>query len=147
MNGDRGGATGGTRATLLFAAAAFAELLFINAAARHGDFARAGEALVFVPLILLAGVAFFGAVRCFTRLSVALHTRTLWGLAIALRISMFACAPGDDFWRYVWEGRVQTAGENPYLHSPLAPELQRLRDADWPRINHPEVAGDLSARY
>jgi hypothetical protein len=53
---------------------------------------------------------------------------------------MLPCAPGDDFWRYEWEGRVQNAGENPYRFSPGAPELQALRTDSWPRINHPGIA-------
>ena len=65
---------------------------------------------------------------------------TLWALAVALRVAMLACAPGDDFLRYEWEGRVQNAGGNPYLLSPAAPELQRLRTETWAHINHPEVA-------
>src|SRR6185369_1015144 len=47
----------------------------------------------------------------------------------------------DDLYRYVWEGRVVAAGENPYRLAPRAPELERLRDANlYPRINHPELA-------
>ena len=124
----------------VFAVAAGVELLLVHLASAHGDFVRSGEVLAFVPLMLLAGIAFLFAVRCFETVPPVLQSRTLWGLAIALRLTMLACAPGDDFWRYAWEGRVQNAGENPYLHSPAAPELQRLRNENWPRINHPEVA-------
>ncbi len=45
----------------------------------------------------------------------------------------------DDIYRYVWEGRVQSAGANPYMHAPTDPGLEALRDADWERINHPEA--------
>jgi hypothetical protein len=34
----------------------------------------------------------------------------------------------DDLYRYVWDGRVQTAGHNPYAYAPAAPELVPLRD-------------------
>lgn len=124
----------------LFAAAAAAELGLLYAAAGHGDFAKHGEALRFVPLILLASAAFYGAVRWFEAVPASAATRTLWALAIALRLVMFDCAPGDDFWRYAWEGRVQNAGENPYRLSPSAPELEHLRDSSWRLINHPDVA-------
>lgn len=123
-----------------FAAAAGVELALLGAASAHGNFVQHGEALIFVPLVLLAGVAFFCAVRCFETLPAGWHSRTLWALAVALRIAMLPCAPGNDFLRYEWEGRVQNAGENPYVLSPIAPELQRLRTESWPRINHPEVA-------
>lgn len=46
----------------------------------------------------------------------------------------------SDLHRYVWDGRVQAAGESPYRFPPAAPELAALRDdADWPRINRPEA--------
>ena len=47
-------------------------------------------------------------------------------------------APGDDVWRYLWEGRIQTAGFSPYGFAPIAPELESLRDATWGLINHAE---------
>jgi len=47
--------------------------------------------------------------------------------------------PGDDVWRYVWEGEIQVAGFSPYLLAPNAPELEALRTSTWPLINHPEA--------
>jgi hypothetical protein len=50
-------------------------------------------------------------------------------------------ALSDDVYRYVWDGRVQAAGVNPFLHPPASPELAALRDRKiHPRINHPEVS-------
>lgn len=44
----------------------------------------------------------------------------------------------DDIYRYVWDGRVQAAGLNPYLHPPEAKQLSHLRDDTiYPRINRP----------
>jgi len=41
-----------------------------------------------------------------------------------------------DIYRYVWDGRVQAAGINPYRHVPQSPALERLRDPDlFPFIN------------
>jgi alpha-1,6-mannosyltransferase len=41
-----------------------------------------------------------------------------------------------DVYRYVWDGRVQAAGINPYRYVPADPALARLRDAAvYPRIN------------
>lgn len=46
-----------------------------------------------------------------------------------------------DLYRYVWDGRVQNAGTNPYRYIPSAPELSGLRDADiYPRINRSDYA-------
>jgi alpha-1,6-mannosyltransferase len=46
-----------------------------------------------------------------------------------------------DIFRYVWDGRVQAAGINPYLHIPAAEALAHLRDtAIYPEINRAEYA-------
>jgi hypothetical protein len=123
---------------ILFALAVAVELVLTNAASRFGDFVKPGTVLVFVPMMLLAGSAFLAAVRWFSAVPEALHGRVLWGTAIAMRLAMLGCAPGDDFWRYAWEGRVQIGGENPYVLAPDAPELARLRNENWTRINHAE---------
>lgn len=47
-------------------------------------------------------------------------------------------AQSDDVYRYLWEGRVQRAGENPFRFSPDADALADLRDDNWTLINHPE---------
>ena len=45
----------------------------------------------------------------------------------------------SDLFRYVWDGRVQRAGVNPYRYPPSAPELAPLRDgAIHPHINRPD---------
>jgi hypothetical protein len=44
----------------------------------------------------------------------------------------------SDPYRYLWDGRVQLAGINPYRYPPAAPELAALRDRDvHPNINRP----------
>ncbi|MCL6647037.1 MAG: glycosyltransferase 87 family protein [Chloroflexi bacterium] len=46
----------------------------------------------------------------------------------------------DDMFRYIWDGRVQAHGINPYYYPPAAPELVALRDeAVWPFINRKQV--------
>lgn len=66
---------------------------------------------------------------------------------IAVRAVLLATPPGDDAYRYVWEGRVQLAGFNPFLHPPDDPSLAELRDADWAKINHrdyPAIYGPVA---
>lgn len=63
--------------------------------------------------------------------------------AIAMRLAMLLFEPylSDDIYRYVWDGRVQAAGINPYRHIPASPELQHLRDAAiYPLINRADYA-------
>jgi hypothetical protein len=51
-------------------------------------------------------------------------------VAVALRVALVSPAPylSDDVYRYVWDGKVQAAGINPYRFIPAAPELAWLRD-------------------
>jgi hypothetical protein len=44
-------------------------------------------------------------------------------------------ALSTDMYRYLWDGRVQAEGINPYVHTPEASELEHLRDEDWGPIN------------
>ncbi len=44
-----------------------------------------------------------------------------------------------DMYRYVWDGRVQQQGINPYLHAPSSEQLKPLRDElVYPQINRKE---------
>ena len=46
-----------------------------------------------------------------------------------------------DIYRYIWDGRVQAAGINPYLYLPVDPELAKLRDESiYPNINRKTYA-------
>ena len=73
------------------------------------------------------------------------RTRTgLVGIILAAGVYRAVLLPlppmlSDDIYRYVWEGRVQSTGANPYLQPPVDPGLEELRDTDWERINHPEA--------
>jgi alpha-1,6-mannosyltransferase len=70
----------------------------------------------------------------------------LWlvlAFAVVLRVPLVLSEPflSDDVYRYVWDGRVQAAGVNPYRHVPDAPELEHLRDDDiYPNINRSDYA-------
>ena len=63
--------------------------------------------------------------------------------AVAMRAITFAAPPllSTDIYRYVWDGRVQLAGINPYRYLPDAPQLAFLRDdAVFPHINRADYA-------
>lgn len=68
--------------------------------------------------------------------------RMAWIVAFGLlfRLTLW-CSPGalsDDLYRYLWDGRVQAHGINPYRYPPDAPELTALRDPHL-SVNHPDV--------
>ena len=63
--------------------------------------------------------------------------------AVAMRLAMLFGEPylSTDIYRYIWDGRVQAAGINPYRYMPGAPELAHLRDAAiFPHINRADTA-------
>ncbi len=59
--------------------------------------------------------------------------------AVIFRIFLVPADPSvlsKDMYRYIWDGRVQQNGINPYLHPPDADELKTLRDKTiYPNIN------------
>lgn len=50
--------------------------------------------------------------------------------AVVLQVVAVAFPPRstDDFYRYVWDGRVQASGTDPYRYAPVDPALESLRD-------------------
>jgi alpha-1,6-mannosyltransferase len=63
-----------------------------------------------------------------------------WGVAIATRLLLLPMHPGDDVWRYLWEGHIQTLGFSPYHFAPNAPELELYRTNWWSQIVFPDVS-------
>lgn len=63
--------------------------------------------------------------------------------AVLFRLSILFSLPylSDDIYRYVWDGRVQAAGINPYRYIPADPSLAQLRDDEiYPKINRRDYA-------
>ena len=59
-----------------------------------------------------------------------------------LRLMLVSIDPiSTDINRYIWDGRVQAAGINPYLYVPADPHLEALRDEEiYPEINRRDYA-------
>lgn len=58
-------------------------------------------------------------------------------LAIAMRAPVMLAPPylSADIYRYIWDGTVEAAGFNPYVHAPDDPKLKALRDYDiYPQV-------------
>jgi hypothetical protein len=66
---------------------------------------------------------------------------TVIGGALILRMILVFSPPvfSDDIYRYVWDGRVLGAGQNPYAFAPADPALAGLRDDQWSAINNPTL--------
>lgn len=85
----------------------------------------------FVALACVAGALYAAAVALVR--AGGLPRGTMWGVlaaAAAMRALTLAAPPflSSDIYRYVWDGKVQAAGINPYRYLPAAPELRWLRD-------------------
>jgi hypothetical protein len=63
-------------------------------------------------------------------------------VGLAMRLIVLPSPPASsDIYRYIWDGRVQAAGINPYQYLPADPALQGLRDqAIYPHINRADYA-------
>ncbi len=65
------------------------------------------------------------------------------GFGGLLRLALLCEMPrlSDDIYRYIWDGRVQAAGINPYRYIPADPKLAPLRDEEiYPHINRRNYA-------
>lgn len=100
--------------------------------------------LAFIAVQSVATLLYFAAVRAVLR--GATDRRALWLVllvaaamrAIVLASPMFL---SSDLFRYIWDGRVQLAGINPYRYVPDDPALAHLRDtAIFPLINRAAYA-------
>jgi hypothetical protein len=103
-----------------------------------------------IVLVALALVAASGSFRvaCLAIGSViwllCLRSRPsmLWVFVIALLLRapfLFGDLYTNDLHRYVWEGRVQWDGFNPFEHAPSDPALAHLRGPNHSSINHPDL--------
>src|SRR5947209_5845561 len=98
---------------------------------------------VFIPALIASGFLTIAA----TQLSVAAPLRIglliVLGFALAMRLLLVGEEPflSTDLYRYIWDGRVQAAGINPYGYVPADPALAALRDTViYPHINRADYA-------
>ena len=98
----------------------------------------------FVALLATAGAVYLVAVWLVLRRAVP--RGAVWlvlGVGLAMRLTVLGTPPflSSDLYRYVWDGRVQNAGINPYRYIPDDPALVGFRDtAIYPHVNRREYA-------
>jgi alpha-1,6-mannosyltransferase len=101
-----------------------------------------GEPSFIIPLVV-AGITYLLAIREFFStprfprrvIVVGLVLAALWHLPFLLM------PPGsdDDIHRYLWDGRVQRLGYNPYIVVPGDPALDGLHTPETRTLNNPDV--------
>lgn len=124
-----------------FAIALTAEILCCASLNLFGDWTLEEMPVKFVAAAMLCGIAYFFAVKEFPiGASARAQAVVFWSVVVALRLIALPLAPGDDLWRYQWEGKIQRAGFNPYVNPPDDPQLEQVRAEfpDWQKINHRE---------
>ena len=96
--------------------------------------------------LLISGIPFVLAVwLIFRRKTFPANTLLIIFIGSALfRVIVLPLDPprlSTDIYRYIWDGRVQGSGVNPYLYLPVDPHLTGLRDKTvYPHINRKEYA-------
>jgi hypothetical protein len=99
--------------------------------------------------LALAGIAYLFAVREFFYSPRLPRRVVVIGLVLAAlwHIPFLLLTPGsdDDVRRYVWDGRVQRLGYNPYVLVPSDPAVAELHTPATRTLNNPEVPSPYPA--
>jgi len=107
-----------------------------------------GEPSFIIPLAV-AGIAYLLAIRELFSTPRLPHRVIVVGLVLAAlwHLPFLLMAPGldDDVHRYVWDGRVQRLGYNPYIVVPSDPALSGLHTPETRTLNNPEVPSPYPA--
>ncbi len=107
-----------------------------------------GEPSFIIPLAV-AGIAYLLAIREFFSTPRFPHRVIVVGFVLAAlwHLPFLLMAPGsdDDVHRYVWDGRVQRLGYNPYIVVPSDPALGGLHTPETRTLNNPDVPSPYPA--
>ena len=121
--------------------AIFAGLTVVTPFAFH-----AGGDNAFIALAIPASLLTLMATRVAQRTPTKRALWLIFGIGFLLRIYVLLFDPllSTDIFRYIWDGRVQAVGINPYRYFPAHDTLAHLRDAViFPRINRADYAGTI----
>ncbi len=103
----------------------------------------AGGDNAYMACAIVTGLIALAATRAGER---SKATHALWlivGVAVLVRAILLFVDPllSTDIYRYIWDGKVQAAGINPYRYIPADEALAALRDAAiYPHINRANYA-------
>jgi hypothetical protein len=97
----------------------------------------------FIIWLVVAGIAYLLAVREFFSTPKFSKRLIVIGLALAAvwNVLFLFATPGsdDDIHRYLWDGRVQRLGYNPYTVVPSDPTVSRLHTPETRTLNNPDL--------
>ncbi len=121
-----------------------ASAIALTVASHTLDGGLAGHPLALYALLLLGFVSVAANYRMYGRIGEpALGVVLLVGLLARLALVPLPPELSDDVWRYLWDGHVLVAGENPWALEPDNPRLLPLRSGPfeeiWNRTAHRTV--------
>lgn len=112
------------------------------------NFSKVGESSFLIPLTV-AGIAYLLAIHELFATPNFPKRVVVIGLVLAglWHVPFLLAQPGldDDVHRYVWDGRVQRLGYNPYVMIPSDPANARLHTPETRTLNNPEVPSPYPA--
>src|SRR4029077_16127735 len=112
------------------------------------NFSRTGEPSFFIPLAV-ASVAYLLAIRELFSTPEFPKRVIVFGLILSAlwQFQFLRMPPGvdDDIHRYLWDGRVQRLGYNPYIVVPSDPALAGLHTPETHTLNNPDVPSPYPA--
>jgi alpha-1,6-mannosyltransferase len=126
----------------------FGAILLVSLTICSRKLGSVGEPSFIIPLVL-AGVVYLFAIRELFSTPQFPRRLIFIGLLLAVlwQIPFLVMAPGsdDDIHRYLWDGRVQRLGYNPYVVVPNDPALAGLHTPETRTLNNPEVPSPYPA--
>src|SRR5204863_9445462 len=103
----------------------------------------------FMASLTVAGIVYLLAIREFFATPIFPRRVVILGLVLAAvwHIEFLRLPPGadDDIHRYVWDGRLQRLGYNPYIVVPSYPVLARLHPPEYRTLNNPDLPSPYPA--
>ena len=97
----------------------------------------------FMASLALAGIVYLLAIREFFAMPKFPQRVVVLGIVLAAvwHIAFLRLPPGvdDDIHRYVWDGRLQRLGYNPYLVVPSDPAMKGLHTTETRNLNNPDL--------
>jgi alpha-1,6-mannosyltransferase len=112
------------------------------------NFGRTGAPSFLVPLAV-ASIAYLLAIREFFSTPRLPPQVIVFGLILSalwhLQFLGMPPGPDDDIHRYVWDGRLQRLGYDPYLIVPSDPAFSNLHTSETRTLNHPDVPSPYPA--
>ncbi len=99
-----------------------------------------------LPLLVGAWIAFIAAAWLLRKVPLRASVALILLGGIAIQLTAVSAPPqnSNDLYRYIWDGRVQAAGIDPYHYVPTARQLTGLRD-DF--LFHPRAQYCISPSY